>query len=372
MGVGPAAAQTSFRLVDEGRRNYGYRVEVTVRQTDSSNTIGVVGAGSWGTALAVHLSAAGRSVTLWGRSADLISEIRSSGRNERYLPSVAVGEEIELTSDPADLEGCELLLVVVPSHGFRSVLGELLSARDRQRPTTVVSATKGIETESLRRMSAVTAEEFERWGGPGRFAVLSGPSFAAELAAGAPTAAVIAAETEELAIGLRERLSTPRFRLYSSTDVTGVEIGGTAKNVIAIAAGVVAGLRLGHNTLAALITRGLHEITRLGVASGGTTQTFAGLAGLGDLVLTCTGGLSRNRSTGVALAEGRTMAEIGSGSTMVAEGVRNSIAVHRLAEKVGIEMPITAEMVAILYEGRDPRRALEALMQRDLKAESKL
>jgi glycerol-3-phosphate dehydrogenase (NAD(P)+) len=205
-----------------------------------------------------------------------------------------------------------------------------------------------------------------------RFAVLSGPTFAAELARNAPSAAVIASEDAHFATEVRECLSTPLLRLYSSPDVVGVELGGTAKNVIAIAAGTLSGLGLGHNTLAALITRGLHEITRLGIAFGGQPRTFAGLAGLGDLVLTCTGGLSRNRRTGLELAAGKSLAEITGETHMVAEGIRNSIAVARLAAQRGVEMPITQQMVAVMHHGKEARKAVEELMTRELKAETEL
>jgi len=204
------------------------------------------------------------------------------------------------------------------------------------------------------------------------FAVLSGPTFADELAMSMPTAAVVACEDEERATQLRHRLSSAQFRLYSSSDVTGVELGGTAKNVVAIAAGVVTGLGFGHNTRAALITRGLHEITRLGVACGGRPRTFAGLAGLGDLVLTCTGGQSRNRQTGEMLAAGKSLKEIESSTPMVAEGVRNSLSLRRLARQKGVEMPIVEQMVQVIHEGFDPRAAIQELMTRELKAEAEL
>jgi len=221
-------------------------------------------------------------------------------------------------------------------------------------------------------MSQVVFEEGVQADREVRFAVLSGPTFAAELARGVPTASVVASEDGDLATVIREALATRTFRLYSSHDVVGVELGGAGKNVVAIAAGTVIGLGGGHNTLAALITRGLHEITRLGVAYGGQARTFAGLAGLGDLVLTCTGGLSRNRATGMELAQGKTLAEITGETQMVAEGIRNSVAIARLAALRGVEMPITRQMVAVLYEGKDARRALEELMTRELKAETEL
>ena len=266
----------------------------------------------------------------------------------------------------------DLVMVVVPSHGFRQVVASFLSHRQKARPVTLISATKGIEQETTCRMSEVLAEEAEKRECEAALAVLAGPSFAAELAVGQPTAAVIAAADVALARELSELLSTPRCRLYSTTDVIGVELGGAGKNVIAIAAGVTSGLDLGHNTLAALITRGLHEITRLGVACGGEARTFSGLAGLGDLVLTCTGGLSRNRRTGLELAAGKTLEQIEQETSMVAEGIRNSVSLTRLATRLEIEMPITQQMMAVMYEGKSPNRAVQELMTRALKAEAEL
>jgi glycerol-3-phosphate dehydrogenase (NAD(P)+) len=336
-----------------------------------SGPIGVLGAGSWGTALAVHWVRTGHRVRLWARSAEVCAAI-ARGENERYLPGVRIPAGVEATHELAALADCDPLVMVVPSHGYRGVLREALEAIPASGPRIVVSAAKGVEIDTLDRMSQVTAEEAARVGTELRFAVLSGPSFAVELVADSPTAVVIAAQSQELARSLRSRLSTPTLRLYSSHDVIGVEIGGTAKNVVAIAAGAVEGLGLGHNTLAALITRGLHEITRLGVACGGLERTMAGLAGLGDLVLTCTGGLSRNQQTGLELARGRSLDDIRQATGMVAEGVRNSLSIARLAERHGIEMPITTQMVDVLYAGKAPREALEELMRRDLKAESEL
>lgn len=334
------------------------------------SAIGVLGAGSWGTALAVHLAEAGHhAVTLWARSGELAARLRETRLNDVYLPGVGLPPEVVPTADLAGVAGCELVLVVVPSHGFRAVVRDLLAAEPSGRPLQLLSCTKGVEPESLARMSQVVAEEGEAAGREVRFAVLSGPSFAAELARGVPTAAVVASADPILATAMRQALATRTFRLYSSQDVAGVELGGAAKNVIAIAAGTVAGLGAGHNTLAALITRGLHEITRLGVAYGGQAPTFAGLAGLGDLVLTCTGGLSRNRATGMALAQGKTLAEIAADTQMVAEGIKNSAAIARLAARRGVEMPITQAMVAVMYEGKNPSQALDELMTRELKAE---
>lgn len=333
-------------------------------------TIGVVGAGSWGVALAMHAARAGRRTLLWARRAELVEEMRRDRRTP-YL-DVALPPSVEPVASLGELAPCDALLMVVPSHGFRAVLRDLLRALPAGKPQVIVSATKGVEPDSLERMSAIAAREAADAGTPLRFAVLSGPNFAAEVAAGLPAAAVVASEDAALSAELLEALGTPALRLYSSSDVVGVELGGATKNVIAIAAGVVSGLGLGHNTLAMLITRGLHEVTRLGVAFGGRSRTFAGLAGLGDLVLTCTGDLSRNRRTGLLLAGGKTLSDIVAETSMVAEGVRNSIAIDRLAEASGVEMPITRQMVEVLYRDKPPRQALDDLMRRELKSEDSL
>lgn len=334
--------------------------------------IGILGAGSFGTALAVCFAGVGgHPVRLWARDPELVERMRRERSNARYLPGVDLPPGLEPTSDAASLADCEFVVVAAPSHGFRAVLRQYLAVHPAG-PLQLISATKGIEPETLARMGQVAAEEGEAAGREVRYAVLSGPTFAAELARNVPSAAVIASEDARFATEVRECLATPLLRLYSSSDVVGVELGGATKNVIAIAAGTLSGLGLGQNTLAALITRGLHEITRLGVAWGGQPLTFAGLAGLGDLVLTCTGGLSRNRKIGLDLAAGRSLEEIKEETHMVAEGVRNSVAIASLASQRGVEMPITQQMVAVLYQGKDPRRALEELMTRELKSETEL
>jgi glycerol-3-phosphate dehydrogenase (NAD(P)+) len=338
--------------------------------------LGILGAGAFGTALGVHFArcanAGGHRVELWARDAELAWRLAKERVNRDYLPGVELPDNLVLTADLASLADCDLVVVTVPSHGYRGVLRSFLAARRDSRPLSLVSAAKGIESETLARMSQVTFEEGTAAGRPVRFAVLSGPTFAGEIARAMPSAAVIASEDDAFATEARAALSTPTFRLYSSADVVGVELGGAAKNVIAVAAGTLSGLGLGHNTLAALITRGLHEITRLGLAYGGQQRTFAGLAGLGDLVLTCTGAQSRNRQAGLALAAGKPLAEITGGTLQVAEGIRNSLAVSRLAAQRGVEMPITQQMAAVIYEGKDPKRALDDLMSRELKSENQL
>lgn len=341
--------------------------------TGQEMRLGILGTGSWGTALAVHLCRQGIETVLWGRRAELVEEMAATRRNATYLPGVELPPELRLTAELDDLVTCEAFLMVVPSHGYREVVRRLLGRLPTGgEPKILISATKGIETDNLARMSEVTFEEAIAADREVRFAVLSGPTFAVELVAGAPTAAVVASEEDEVARRLQHRLSSRNLRLYTTTDVVGVEIGGTSKNVIAIAAGLVAGLELGHNTLAALLTRGLHEITRLGIACGGKPRTLSGLTGMGDLVLTCTSSLSRNRCLGMRLATGESLEQISGGTPMVAEGVRNSLAVARIAKRRGIEMPITEQMVEVLYHDKPPRRVVEELMVRQLRAEAEL
>jgi glycerol-3-phosphate dehydrogenase (NAD(P)+) len=330
--------------------------------------IGVVGGGSWGTALAKLLSSegSGHAVTLWCRDGALAAEISRRHENPRYLPGIPLPQKLQATADlGAALADAEMVVAVPPSHAMREVLGR---ARSLMPPRViVVSASKGVEDGSFKTMSAVLSEALP--GHAGRVGVLSGPGFAKEVAAGLPTAVTAAAETPEVARTIQETFTRPTFRVYTSTDIVGVELGGAIKNVIAMAAGVSDGLGLGHSTRAALITRGLAETTRLAVKLGADPRTLAGLSGLGDLVLTCTGDLSRNRAVGLRLGRGERLEAILAGMTMVAEGVRNTRSIRELARSAGIDMPITEQMFLLLYEGKSPIQAVGDLMTRQLKAE---
>jgi len=329
--------------------------------------ISVIGAGSFGTAMAIVASRAGNDVLLWAHDPTVALNLASERRNTVYLPKVELDPSIRITNSIAEAaEFSDLIFMVVPSHHYRHVLGEI--GQHLRGPADVISGTKGIENETLERMSEISARVLgDRLRA---FSVLSGPTFAVETARGDPTAAVVASTDSAFAERVQKTLSSASFRLYHSTDVVGVELGGSLKNVIAIAAGVLEGLGLGSNTNAALVTRGLHEISRLGVALGGKPETFAGLAGMGDLVLTCTGSLSRNRSVGVALGKGKKIAEILAETRQIAEGVRTSRSARALAETHGIEMPITLEMSRVLYEDERASAAIQRLMSRSLKAEA--
>jgi glycerol-3-phosphate dehydrogenase (NAD(P)+) len=324
--------------------------------------IAVVGGGAWGTALASHCIRAAHSVHLWMRREESVQDALVHHQNRFHLPGILLPDELVVSSDLASVVGgAELVLCVVPSEWTRALYRELHPVAPPKAP--LVSATKGLETDSLLRMSEVAAQE-----APGRpLAVVSGPSFALEVARELPTALVAASRDHALAQSVQQALSTRTLRVYRSDDVVGVELGGALKNVIAIAAGIVDGLGYGHNTVAALVTRGLAEITRLALFQGGRADTLAGLAGLGDLVLTCTGGLSRNRRVGQALGAGRSLEEATQG--LLAEGVRTTRAACALAERSGIDMPIARAMRGVLYEGKAPRLALDELMLRSLKAE---
>lgn len=328
--------------------------------------VAVIGAGSWGTALAVHASRAGHEVLLWAREPEVVEGINRQHRNPLFLREVLLPEKVAATSSLAQAGSwAEVIFFVVPVQFARQVLRELrlhLSAH-----CAVVSASKGIEVGSLQRMDELVAQELRL---PlDQFVALSGPTFAKEVAAGLPAAAVLAGQRAELVQQLQEAFSTPCLRLYRSADVVGVELAGALKNVIAIAAGMATGLGLGHNALAALLTRGLHEIARLGMRLGGQPETFRGLAGMGDLVLTCTGQLSRNRAVGERLGRGEPLAQVLQGRE-VAEGVATAPAAAELARRHGVDMPITFAVEAILEEKLSPREAVTALMTRQLKEEA--
>lgn len=326
--------------------------------------IGILGAGAWGTALAISLARrGGHSITLWSFAPEQVKEIKETGVNLQFLPGYTVPADVQVTTDlAAAVQGADIVLCVTPSEHLRGVMKQVapLLTRDQM----LVSATKGLEEKSLLRMSQVIASVTDI-----RCGVLSGPSFAAEVAAGIPTA-IVAAGTPAVARVIQKEFNSPTLRLYTNDDVAGVELGGALKNVIALAAGVVHGLDLGYNSGAALITRGIAEITRLAVACGGRRQTLAGLSGLGDLVLTCTGSLSRNRTVGTELGKGRALDEIlGDLQGKVAEGVRSTAAALGLAARYGVEMPITEQMDAILHRGKSPKEAIRELMARPGKDE---
>lgn len=329
--------------------------------------VAVVGAGSWGTALAGVLAGNGHRTVLWALEPEVASEVNDAHANSPYLAGVALPESLAATSDLAEaLAGAQVVVSVAPSQFVASVMAD--AAPHLSDDVLVVSASKGIELKTLRRMDQVMDDVLTP-AQRARFSVLSGPSFAAEVARRAPTAVVAASADPDAARRVQALFQNRTFRVYTNPDVVGVELGGALKNVIALGAGVAAGLGFGHNTRAALITRGLAEMTRLGVAMGARRETFSGLAGMGDLVLTCTGDLSRNRTVGVRLGQGESLDDILGEMRAVAEGVKTAEAVVALAERHGVEMPIAAEVHAMLTLGRSPREALDNLMSRDPKPE---
>lgn len=334
--------------------------------------IAIIGAGAWGTALSIVLGRKGtHEVWLWSHEMEVCDALRQRRVNDKFLPGCAVPESVHPTASYEEaIRGAKIVVSVMPSHHCRSVFGKLHSYLTPEM--LLVSATKGIENDSDMRMTEVIREVVENARGfAPRLGALSGPSFALEVARGDPTAVAIASEDLDLARTVQQEFSHPSFRIYTNTDVIGVELGGALKNTIAIAAGICDGLGLGHNSAAALITRGLAEMTRLVVACGGKADTMAGLAGLGDLVLTCTGGLSRNRSVGVELGRGRKLPEILAGMHgMVAEGVFTTTAALDLARGRRVEMPITEQMYEILQHGKAPRDAIQQLMARTSKSET--
>jgi glycerol-3-phosphate dehydrogenase (NAD(P)+) len=328
--------------------------------------IAVIGAGSWGTTVA-SLAARTNPVVLWARRPELAEAINSSGENPDYLPGHHLPYGLRATSDPVEAaEGADALVMAVPSHGFRDVLTALAPGLGDDVP--ILSLTKGIEQGSLMRMTEVAASVLPDRD-PASSGVLTGPNLAKEVIAGAPAAAVIGMVDTDAATLLQSAFMDPTFRVYTNTDVTGCELAGSLKNVMAIAAGMAKGLGFGQNTLAALITRALAEITRLGVAMGGRSETFAGLAGMGDLIATCESDDSRNNRVGMALASGRKLDDIVSEMQMVAEGVKTARPVLDLAAKHGIDMPIATQVARVLYDGAHPREAVLALMTREARSE---
>lgn len=327
------------------------------------NHVAIIGDGGWGTALAVVLHHNGHAVRVWGPFADYIAEIQHRHKNEKFLPGIKLPPDIHWTADKAEaVAGADVVILAVPSHYFRSVLESLAGLIPSSSP--VLSVTKGLDEKTGMRMTEVAEEILKR-----PVAALSGPSLAAEVARGIPTAVTIACTNRPTAKALQDLLMNPSFRVYTSDDVIGVEIGGALKNVIAIAAGVCDGISFGDNTKAALITRGLAEITRLGCALGAQPATFSGLSGMGDLVVTCASRLSRNHSVGERLGRGESIDQILKNMEQVSEGVWTCATARALAKKHDVEVPITEEVYAVIHKGKDPRAAVRDLMGRDPKAE---
>jgi glycerol-3-phosphate dehydrogenase (NAD(P)+) len=337
------------------------------RKEGLPEAVAVVGGGSWGTALANLLAEKSIPVSLWVFEEDLCETMQKTRENTLYLPGVELSPLLQPDNNLTEvLAGKRIILMAVPSHVYRQVAMQMLEFL--KGPVVLVSATKGIENESLKTMWGIWHELMPRsinWD----YAVLSGPSFAREVVKQTPTAVTVASPSKEVAEEVQQLFSTEYFRVYTSTDVIGVELGGALKNIIALAAGIVDGLGLGHNTRAALMTRGLAEMSRLGTSMGADPLTFLGLAGVGDLVLTCTGDLSRNRTVGYQLGQGKKLAEILAEMRMVAEGVKTTRSVYHLARQKKIDMPICEQMYRILYEDQSPKEALASLMQRELKHE---
>jgi glycerol-3-phosphate dehydrogenase (NAD(P)+) len=329
------------------------------------NTSAIVGAGAWGTALADLVARNGHRTVLWARETDVVEDVNSHHTNSRFLTGVTLSPSVSATDDvAAAVKDASTITFVAPSHVLRAVIRS--AAHAVREDAILIVATKGIERETFALMSDIVAEEL-----PGRSVVaLSGPSFAAEVAQRQPTAVVAASREEAAALRTQQLFSSPEFRVYTQRDVVGVELGGALKNVMAVATGVLDGLGLGFNPRAALITRGLAEMTRLGVALGAEAQTFAGLAGMGDLVLTCTGSLSRNRTVGVEIGQGRSIDAVLHARETIAEGVITTQSAHALAQARGVEMPIVRTMHRILFEAMPPRDAIAELMARALRAES--
>ena len=329
--------------------------------------IGVVGAGSWGTALANLLASKGFAIDLWVFEKEVIQQIIESGENQYFLPDIKLSSNLKPSHNLVNVvSGKDLVLVVVPSHVMRETT--LKMANHISKEAIIASASKGIENKTHLTMTGVLQETLPQIP-PEHLAVISGPSFAREVAQNLPTVVTAASKDIEISAVVQQVMATPHFRVYTSDDVMGVELGGSLKNVIAIAAGVIDGLKLGLNTRAALITRGMTEIRRLGLKMGANPRTFTGLAGFGDLILTCTGHLSRNHTVGQKIGEGKKVNDILGQMRMVAEGVKTAKSVYNLSRKLGVDMPISHEIYRILYEDLDPKEAVYRLMTRDLKQE---
>ena len=327
--------------------------------------IAIIGAGNWGTALAIIAARAGHNVNLWSRDAEVVKSINQDRVNAKYLSFAPVPANVNATSELAEvLQDASLILFAAPSHAARELFASISPFVGEG--ATIVSVSKGIEIETGKRISEIAKDVIGR---PHSFVCLSGPSFAKEVVAGHPTAIVAASKDAAAARTVQNDLSFENLRIYTNTDVIGAEIGGSVKNVMAIAAGMTTGLGFGSNSVAALITRGLAEITRLARREGAQVETLMGLAGLGDLVLTCTGTLSRNRFVGEELGKGKTLAEITAGMNEVAEGINTARAVKKVADRAGLEMPITNEVNAVLYDGKPARDAVAELMSRPLREE---
>ena len=329
--------------------------------------IGIIGAGSWGTAIASLLAHNGHRITLWVYEDEVCKHIANHRENHVYLPGIPIPDLVMSTQSFSEAStNKDLIVSAVPSQLVRQIITKCVPSIDNR--TTIVSLSKGIENETLKFMSGVFEEIF-----PNKLysqtAFLSGPSFAKEVAQHLPTAVVVASINQEIAEKVQQVFATPFFRVYTSNDVIGVELGGALKNIIAIAAGCSDGLGFGHNTRAAIITRGLAEISRLGIKAGAHSLTFSGLSGLGDLVLTCTGALSRNRSVGIKLGEGMALEKIVASSKMVAEGIKTTQSAFQLAQRLKVEMPIVEQVYQILYHNKDPRQAVTDLMGRSLRYE---
>ena len=329
--------------------------------------IGVIGAGSWGTALAKLLADNGNDVEIWAFEKELVESINARHENDIYLPGFRLPDNLTATNDIHEaVHGKELILSVPPSHVVRQVISQI--ANEIPVGVPIVSASKGIENDSLMLVSDILEDVLPMHCHP-YLCYLSGPSFAKEVAARKPTAVTVASYNHKLATMVQKIFSNDVFRCYTSSDVPGVEIGGAIKNVIAIASGAISAMELGHNASSGMITRGLNEITRAAVRLGANPLTLSGLAGMGDLVLTCTGGLSRNRTLGYQLGQGRKIEDILADMNMVAEGVKTSKSVYQLSQKLEVEMPICEQVYHVIYEGKDVREAVADLMKRDLKRE---